>query len=46
MEDYSDLLREAIDIIRGKKEEVSLASLVLSGWNDFTDRVAEQPRGR
>ena len=31
MEDYSDLLREAIDIIRGKKEEVGLASLFSAG---------------
>lgn len=31
MEEYSDLLREAIDIIRGKKEEVGLASLFSAG---------------
>lgn len=31
MQDYSDLLREAIDIIRGKKEEVGLASLFSVG---------------
>lgn len=31
MEEYSDLLREAIDIIRGKKEEVGLASLFSVG---------------
>lgn len=31
MEEYSDLLRDAIDIIRGKKEEVGLASLFSAG---------------
>lgn len=46
MQDYSDLLREAIDIIRGKKEELGLASLFSAGGTTLQTELLNNPRGR